>query len=68
MRFRIFCLPSRNVNIKIHKTLILSGVLYGRETWYLTLRKEKRLRVLENRVLRKIFGPKWDEVTEGWKN
>jgi hypothetical protein len=42
-------------------------VLYGRETWSLTLREEHRLRVFENRVLRRIFGPKRDEVTGGWR-
>jgi hypothetical protein len=41
-------------------------VPYGRETWSLTLREEHRLRVFENRVLRRIFGPKRDEVTGGW--
>jgi hypothetical protein len=55
-------------NIKIRKTrLILPVVLYGCETWSLTLRKEHRLRVFENRVLRRIFGPKRDEVTGGWR-
>jgi hypothetical protein len=42
-------------------------VLYGSETWPLTLREEHRLRVFENRALRKIFGPKRDEVTGGWR-
>jgi hypothetical protein len=51
------------MNIKIYKTIILPMVLYGCETWSLTLRGEHRLRVFENRVLRKIFGPKRDEVT-----
>jgi hypothetical protein len=45
----------------------LPVVLYGCETWSLTLRKEHRLRVFENRVLRRIFGPKRDEVTEEWR-
>jgi hypothetical protein len=53
---------SRNVKIKRYKTLILPLVLYGCETWSLTLREEHRLRVFENRVLRRIFGPKRDEV------
>jgi hypothetical protein len=57
----------KNLNIKIHRTIILTVVLYGCETWSLTLRKERRLRVFENRVLRRIFGPKRDEVTEEWK-
>jgi hypothetical protein len=41
----------------------LPGVLYGCETWSLTLREDRRLKVFEDRVLRRIFGPKWDEVT-----
>jgi hypothetical protein len=53
----------KNVNIKIYRAIILTLVLYGCETWSLTLREECRLRVLENRVLRRIFGPKRDEVT-----
>jgi hypothetical protein len=61
---QIFCLPvsyKRNLKIKIYKTVILPAVLYGCETWSLTLREEHRLRVLENRVLRRIFGPKREE-------
>jgi hypothetical protein len=56
---------SRNVNVKIYKTIILPVVLYGCETLSLTLREEHTLRVFENRVLRRIrvFGPKRDEVT-----
>jgi len=54
---------SKNLNIKIHRTIILPVVLCGCETWSLTLREERRLRVFENRVLRRIFGPKRDEVT-----
>jgi hypothetical protein len=50
------------VKIKIYKTIILPVVLYGCETWSLTLREEHRLRMFENRVLRRIFGPKRDEV------
>jgi hypothetical protein len=60
-------LLSRNVKTKIYKTIILPVVLYGCETWSLTLREEHRLRVSENRVLRRIFGPKRDEVTGGWR-
>jgi hypothetical protein len=56
-------LLSRNVKVKIYKTIILPVVFYGCETWSLTLREEYRLRVFENRVLRRIFGPKKDEVT-----
>jgi hypothetical protein len=59
-------LPSRNVKIKIYKNIILLVVLYGCETLSLTLREEHRLRVFENRVLRRIFRPKRDEVTGGW--
>ena len=51
--------------MKIHRTIILP-VVYGCETWSLTLREERRLRVFENRVLRRIFGPKRDEFTEGY--
>jgi hypothetical protein len=50
----------------IHRTIILP-VLYGCETWLLTLREEHRLRVFENRVLRRIFGPKMDEETWQWR-
>jgi hypothetical protein len=56
-------LLSKNLKIEIYRTTILPVVLYGCETWSLTLREERRLRVFENRVLRKIFGPKRDEVT-----
>jgi hypothetical protein len=56
-------LLSRNVKVKIYKTIILPVVLYGCETWSFTLREEHRLRVFENRVRRRIFGPKKDEVT-----
>jgi hypothetical protein len=60
-------LLSRNVKVKIYKTRILPVVLYGYETWSLPLREEHRLRVFENRVLRRIFGPKRDEVTGEWR-
>jgi hypothetical protein len=56
-------LLSKNTKIRIYRTIILPVVLYGCETWSLTLREEKRLRVFENRVLRRIFGPKGDEAT-----
>jgi hypothetical protein len=55
------------VKIKIYKTVILPVVLFGCETLSLMLREEHRLRVFENRVLRRIFGPKRDEVTGGWR-
>jgi hypothetical protein len=58
---------SRNVKVKMYKTLILPVVLYGCETWSLILREEHRLRVFENRFLRRIFGPKRDEVTGEWR-
>jgi hypothetical protein len=69
IRCRVFCPPdwSRNVKVIIYKTIILPVVLYGCETWSLTLREEDRLRVFENRVLRRIFGPKRDEVTVEWR-
>jgi hypothetical protein len=60
-------LLSRNVKIKIYKTIILPVLLYGCETLSLTKREEHRLRVFEKRVLRRIFGPKKDEVTGGWR-
>ena len=56
-------LLSKNLKIKIYRTIILPVVLYGCETWSLTLREGQRLRVFENRVLREIFGPKRDEAT-----
>ena len=55
------------IKIKIYGTIILSNVLYGCETWSLTLREERRLRVFENRVLRRIFEPKRAEVTRKWR-
>ena len=58
-------LLSKNIKIKIYRTIILPVVLYGCETWLLVLRDEHRLRVFENRVLRSIFGPKRDEITGG---
>jgi hypothetical protein len=60
-------LLSRNVKVKIYKPIILPRVLYGCETWSLTLREEHRLRVFENRVLRRILEPKRDEVTGEWR-
>jgi len=52
---------SKNLKIKIYRTIILPVVLYGREIWSLTLREERKLRVFENMVLRRIFGPRRDE-------
>jgi hypothetical protein len=60
-------LLSKNLKIRIYKTIILPLVLYGCETWSLTLREEHRLGVFENKVLRRIFGPKKGEVTGGWR-
>jgi hypothetical protein len=57
-------LVSRKLKVKIYKNIILQFVFYGFETWSLILREDHRLRVFENRVLRRIFGPKGDEVTE----
>ena len=59
-------LLSKNLKIKIYKTIILPAVLYGCETWSLTLREERKLRVFENMVLRRIFGRRRDEVTGEW--
>ncbi|KAJ4441567.1 hypothetical protein ANN_11423 [Periplaneta americana] len=60
-------LLSKNLKVRIYKTVILPVLLYGYETWTLTLREEHRLRVFENKVLRKIFGAKRDEVTGEWR-
>jgi len=57
-------LLSKNVKIKVYRTIIFLVVLYGCETWSVTLREEHRLTAFKNRVLRKIFGPKGDDVTE----
>jgi hypothetical protein len=58
-----FRLLSKNLKIKIYRNIILPVVLFGRDAWSLTLREERRLKVFENRVLRRVFGPKRDEVT-----
>jgi hypothetical protein len=55
-----FCLLSEYVKIGKYRNIILPLILYGCETWSLTLREEHKLRVFENRVLRRIFGPKRD--------
>jgi hypothetical protein len=57
----------KSVKIKIYRTIILPVVLYVCEIWSLTLREESRLRVFENKVLRRIFGPKRDEVKQEWR-
>jgi hypothetical protein len=64
------CLLSSSLlskNLKIYRTIILPVVLYGCETWSLTLKEEPRLTVFENRVLRRIFGPSRDDVTGEWR-
>jgi hypothetical protein len=63
-----FRLLSKNVKDRIYETIILSVVLYGCETWSLSVREEHKLRVFENRVLRRIFGSKGDGVTGDWEN
>ena len=70
IRSRIFCHPgccTKNLKIEVYRTIILPVVLYGCETWSLTLREERRLRVFENRVLRRVFGPKRDEARVEWR-
>jgi len=60
-------LLSRNLKIKIYRTIILPVVLYECEAWSLTLQEERKLRVFENMVFRRIFGPRRDEVTGEWR-
>jgi len=60
-------LLSKNLKIKIYRTIILPVVLYGCETWSFTLGEERKLKVFENKVLRRIFGPRRDEVTGDWR-
>ena len=60
-------LLSNNLKVKIYRTISLTVGVYGCETWSLTLREERRLREFENRVLRRIFGPKGDEVIREWR-
>jgi len=60
-------LLSKNLKIKICITIIFPVVLYGCEKWSLTLREERKLRVFENMVLRRIFGPRSDEITGEWR-
>jgi hypothetical protein len=70
IRFRVFFLSShllsRNVKVKVYKTIILPVVLYGCETWSPTLREEHILRISQNSVLRRIFGPIRNDVTGEW--
>jgi hypothetical protein len=63
----VFRFAIQILKIKICRTTVLAVALYGCETWSLTLREERRLRVFENRVLRRVFGPKRDEVTGEWR-
>jgi hypothetical protein len=63
----VFSSAVKEHKIRTYKTIILPLVLYGCKTWSLTLREELRLRVFENRVLRRIFGPKRDEVKGEWR-
>jgi hypothetical protein len=63
----VFSVAVEKLKIRIYKTIILPVVLYGCETWSLTLREEHRLGVFENRVLRRIFRQKRDEVTGEWR-
>jgi hypothetical protein len=58
-------MQSKNIKFKIYGTIILPVVLYECETGSLTLREQHRLRVFENRVLGRIFGPKWDKIIGG---
>jgi hypothetical protein len=60
-------LLSKNIKIRIYEIIILPLVLYGCKAWSITLREKYRLRVFENRMLRRIFLPKRDEVTGGWR-
>jgi len=60
-------LLSKNLKIKIYKIIILPVVFYGCESWSLTLREERMLRVFENMVVGRIFGPRRDEVTGEWR-
>jgi len=62
-----FSLLSKRLKIKIFRAIILRSVLYGCETWSLALREERRLKLFEGRVLRRIFGSKRDEVTGEWR-
>ena len=64
----LFCsLLSKNLKTEIYRHIILAVVLYGCENWSLTLKEEFRLKIYENRELRRIFGPKRDEVMGDWR-
>ena len=64
----VFRFAIKNIKIKIYRNIILPVVLYECETWSLVLREERSLRLFVNRVLRRIFGPKRDEMTGEWRN
>jgi len=64
----VFQLLSKNLKIKIYRTIILPVVMYWCETWSLTLREITKLRVFENMVLRRIFGPRSEDVTGEWRS
>jgi hypothetical protein len=63
----VFQFAIKKLKIKVYRIIILPVVLYGCETWSLTMMEERRLRVFENRVVRGLFGPKSDEVTGEWR-
>ena len=63
----VFQVAIQKFKIKVYRTIILPFVLYGFETWSLELRQERKLKVFENMVLRRIFGPRRDEVTGNWR-
>ena len=63
----VFQLPSKNLKIKIYRTIIVLDVLYVCKTWPLSLREKRRLRLFENWVLRRIFGPRRDKLTGEWR-
>jgi len=58
---------SKNIKMKIYSYVIFPAVIYGCETWSLTLREDQRPRMFQNRLLRKMFGPKGEEVTGEWR-
>jgi hypothetical protein len=70
IQFRTFCtlLLSKNVDVKLYESIIFPVVLYGCETWPVTLRDQHTLRVVKKKVLRKVFGHNRDEITGDWKN
>jgi hypothetical protein len=63
----VFSSAVKNLNIRIYKTILLLVILYGCEIWSIILREEQRLRMFESRVLRRIFGPKRNEVRGEWR-